>query len=231
MKVLIIFFSFIFFNSISYSHEIDENKIKEIIKNFILENPSLIKNSLIDLNQKQKKNRIKNILLSLDSIPNPTLTKESKKINVYEFFDYNCGYCKSVLNNVLNAFKKENDVSITFVEFPILSKTSMEASLAALSAHKQNKYLQYHTKLMNHKGKISKKLLLDIAKDVKLDIEKFKKEISNPKLLEIIEDNRMIANELKLQGTPAFIIGNKIYPGAMSEQDLKRAIRIAREMK
>ena len=61
MKVLIIFFSFIFFNSLSYSHEIDENKIKEIIKNFILENPSLIKNSLIDLNQKQKKNRIKNI--------------------------------------------------------------------------------------------------------------------------------------------------------------------------
>ena len=81
---------------------------------------------------------------------------------------------------------------------------------------------------MKHTGKIDDKLLLSFAKDLKIDTKKLKSDYSNEKLMLIINKNREIANRLNLRGTPAFIIGNKIYPGALSEEDIEKAIALER---
>ena len=62
-----------------------------------------------------------------------------------------------------------------------------------------------------------------------IDTKKLKSDYSNEKLMLIINNNREIANRLNLRGTPAFIIGNKIYPGAMSEKDIEKAIALERK--
>ncbi len=213
----------------SFAHELKKNELNSIIKNFILDNPEVIEKTLQNLNLKRSKNNFKLALTDLKKVPNPKLKKDNADITIYEFFDYNCGYCKSVMQSVFNIYKNDKKVEIVFVEYPILSNSSLSAAIASLAARNQNKYFEFHTKLMSHTGKIDDNLLLSFAKELKIDTKKLKSDYSNKKLMLTINKNREIASRLNLRGTPAFIIGNKIYPGAMSEKDIEKAIAIERK--
>ena len=213
----------------SFAHELKKDEINSIIKNFILKNPQVLEKSLQNLNLERSKLNFKLALTDLKKIPNPSLKNANSNITIYEFFDYNCGYCKSVMQNIFNIYKKDKRVEIVFVEYPILSNSSLSAAIASLAARNQKKYFEFHSKLMKHTGKIDDKLLLSFAKELKIDVKKLKSDYSNEKLMLIINKNREIANRLNLRGTPAFIIGNKIYPGAMSEKDIEKAIALERK--
>ena len=226
--LIFLFFVFSFFTQ-SFAHELKKDEINLIIKKFILDNPKVIEKTLQNLNLERSKKNFEIALTELRKIPNPKLSSTNSDVTIYEFFDYNCGYCKSVMQNIFNIYKKDKKVEIVFVEYPILSNSSLSAAIASLAARNQKKYFEFHSKLMKHTGKIDDKLLLSFAKDLKIDQKKLKSDYSNKKLMLIINKNREIANRLNLRGTPAFIIGNKIYPGAMSEKDLEEAIALERK--
>ncbi len=213
----------------SFAHELKKDEINSLIKNFILKNPQVVEKSLQSLNLKRSKQNFEKALTDLKKIPNPRLKSTNTNVTIYEFFDYNCGYCKSVMQNIFNIYKKDKNVEIVFVEYPILSNSSLSAAIASLAARNQNKYFEFHSKLMKHTGKIDDKLLFSFAKELKIDTTKLKSDYSNEKLMLIINKNREIANRLNLRGTPAFIIGKKIYPGAMSEEDIEKAIALERK--
>ena len=212
-----------------FSHELNKDEINSLINNFILKNPQVIEKTLQNLNLERSKKNFEIALTELRKIPNPKLTNTNSDVTIYEFFDYNCGYCKSVMQNIFNIYKKDKKVEIVFVEYPILSNSSLSAAIASLAARNQKKYFEFHSKLMKHTGKIDDKLLLSFAKELNIDTKKLKNDYSNEKLMLIINKNREIANRLNLRGTPAFIIGNKIYPGAMSEKDIEKAIALERK--
>ena len=213
----------------SIAHELKKDEINSLIQDFILKNPQVIEKTLQNLNLERSKKNFEIALTELKKIPNPKLSSANSDVTVYEFFDYNCGYCKSVMQNIFNVHKKDKKVEIVFVEYPILSNSSLSAAKASLAAKNQNKYFEFHSKLMKHTGKIDDKLLLSFAKELKIDTKKLKSDYSNEKLMLIINKNREIANRLNLRGTPAFIIGNKIYPGAMSEKDIEKVIALERK--
>lgn len=226
----LIFLTFVFslFKQ-SFAHELNKDEINSLINNFILKNPQVIEKTLQNLNLERTKRNFDIALTELRKIPNPKLSSTNSDVTIYEFFDYNCGYCKSVMQNIFNIYKKDKKVEIVFVEYPILSNSSLSAAIASLAARNQKKYFEFHSKLMKHTGKIDDKLLLSFAKDLKIDTKKLNSDYSNEKLMLIINKNREIANRLNLRGTPAFIIGNKVYPGAMSEEDIEKAIALERK--
>tara|TARA_B100000900_G_scaffold396345_1_gene395544 strand:+ start:63 stop:767 length:705 start_codon:yes stop_codon:yes gene_type:complete len=213
----------------SFAHKLKKDEINSIIKNYILDNPEIVEKTLQNLNLKRSEKNFKLALTDLKNIPNPKLRRADADVTIYEFFDYNCGYCKSVMQNIFNVYKKDKKIEIVFVEYPILSNSSLSSAITSLAARNQNKYFEFHTKLMKHTGKIDDKLLLSLAKELKIDTKKLKSDYSNEKLMLIINKNREIANRLNLRGTPAFIIGSKIYPGAMSEEDIEKAIALERK--
>ena len=226
----LIFLTFVFFLlKQSFAHELNKGEINSLIQEYILKNPQVIEKTLQNLNLERSEKNFEIALTELRKIPNPKLSSANSNVTVYEFFDYNCGYCKSVMQNIFNVHKKDKKVEIVFVEYPILSNSSLSAAKASLAAKNQNKYFEFHSKLMKHTGKIDDKLLLSFAKELKIDTKKLKSDYSNQKLMLIINNNREIANRLNLKGTPAFIIGNKIYPGAMSEKDIEKAIALERK--
>ena len=231
IKYKMLFFLILFFSIIKQllAHELKKDEIDSIIKKFILDNPQIIEKTLQNLNLKRSQKNFELALNDLKKVPNPKLKKANADVTIYEFFDYNCGYCKSVMQNIFNVYKKDKKVEIVFVEYPILSNSSLSAAIASLAARNQNKYFEFHRKLMEHTGKIDDNLLLLIAKELKIDTTKLKNDYSNEKLMLIINNNRKIANRLNLRGTPAFIIGNKIYPGALSEKDIEKAIDLERK--
>ena len=99
--ISILIFCLLIFSS-SHSHEINKDNIDNIIKDFLIKNPDFIKSTLdgyeISLQNQKKQNAIK----LLKDIENPGIFQTQADVTIYEFFDYNCGYCKSVVKTIMD---------------------------------------------------------------------------------------------------------------------------------
>ena len=215
--------------STSHSHEINQDKIETIIKNFFKKNPDFIKSTLdnykISLENQKKQNAIK----LLKDIDNPGIYRKQADVTIYEFFDYNCGYCKSVVKTILDVLSEDKKINLVFVEFPILSEQSYITAKAALASKKQDMYNKFHLSLMNIKGRVNEEKVFSTAKEIGLDIDQLKIDMNNPQIEQQLLKNREIAKLLSLNGTPAFVIGDIIYPGALNLNNLKKIIKQIRE--
>ena len=154
----------------------------------------------------------------------PRIGNIDSKLIIVEFVDYNCGYCKKTLPTISKLMKNFDNIQIVFIDYPILSESSEIAARASLAANEQNAYFEYHTILLNNTKSINENILYKIAKELSLDIEKFKKDISSEKIKNNIIKNIKFANSLKIRGTPTFIIGKQILPGAYDYEKLKKII-------
>ena len=215
--------------SASHSHEINKDKIENIIKEFLIKNPDFIKSTLenykISLENKKKQNAIK----LLNDIENPGFFRKQADVTIYEFFDYNCGYCKSVVKTIMDVLSEDKKINFVFVEFPILSEQSYIAAKAALASKKQDQYSKFHLSLMKIKGRVNEEKVFSTAKKIGLDVKKLKIDMNKPEIEKQLMKNREIAKLLNLNGTPAFIIGDIIYPGALKLDNLKEIIKKFRE--
>ena len=230
IKILILFLtSFLLIVSPSYSHEINKEKIEVIIKNFLTQNPSFIQSTLDDYKKTVENTKKQNAINLLKSINNPGVFQKSADVTIYEFFDYNCGYCKSVVKTILDVMSEDKKINFVFVEFPILSKESYTAAAAALAAEKQGLYTDFHLSLMKIRGRINEDIVFKTAKNISLDINKLKTDMKSSEIENTLKQNREIAKLLGLNGTPAFIIGDIIYPGALEKNSLKGLIKQFRE--
>jgi len=211
--------------STSYSHEINKNNIDSLIKNFLKNNPDFVKSTLdnyeISLENKKKQNAIK----LLKDVDNPGIFSKQADITIYEFFDYDCGYCKSVVKTIKDVLSEDKKVNFVFVEFPILSKQSYFASKAALASKNQDLYNEFHLSLMKIKGRVNEEKVFTTAKKIGLDIDQLKIDMNSPYIEQQLVKIREIAKLLGLNGTPAFIIGDIIYPGALNLNKLKEIIK------
>ena len=230
IRYLILIF-FLIFNLHSDDKNINEQQIENIIEKYILENPEILIESLerFTANQKEKeKESIVNILNNFyDSKVYedlPRIGNLDSKLIIVEFVDYNCGYCKKTLPTISKLMKNFDNIQIVFIDYPILSETSEIAARASLAANEQNAYFEYHSILLNNTKSINENILYKIAKELSLDIEKFKKDISSEKIKNNIIKNIKFANSLKIKGTPTFIIGKQILPGAYDYERLKKII-------
>lgn len=227
--VILIFF--LIFNLHSDDKNINEQEIEDIIKKYILENPEILIESLEKFTANQKEKEQKSFVNILNNFYDtkvyeslPRIGNIDSKLIIIEFVDYNCGYCKKTLSTISKLMKNFDNIQIVFIDYPILSESSEIAARASLAANEQNAYFEYHSILLNNKKSINENILYKIAKELSLDIEKFKKDISSEKIKNNIIKNIKFANSLKIKGTPTFIIGKQILPGAYDYEKLKKII-------
>lgn len=155
-------------------------------------------------------------------------------VTVVEFFDYQCPYCKGAQPTVEKLLKEDKGVRFVYKDFPILGPSSVLAAKAALASVKQGKYIQFNEALMkapfSHgaRPKDDEELVFKTAKEVGLNIDKLKKDMEDDSISKIIDANMELAGELGARGTPYFIVGDQVYPGAMQYDELKKAVAAAR---
>ena len=213
-----------------------KQQVEQVIQDYLLENPEILMRALDNLRVKQKaaeEQRLQSVLTSrAEEIfrdgNDPQTGAADGDVVVVEFFDYQCPYCKRVMKPVLETVKADGKVRLVFKEFPILGATSVFAAKAALASTRQGKYMEFHRRLMGAPGRLNRDIVLSIARSVGLDTDRLRKDMESPEVLSQIQRNYDLADELKIDATPAFLIGKRLIPGAIGPDDLKRLIADAR---
>lgn len=152
-------------------------------------------------------------------------------VTIVEFFDYRCGYCKQVHPSLMTLLKEDSKVRLVLKEMPVLGPESVVAARAAVAALEQDKgakYLDFHNAMMEFRGQITEAEVLRLAGAAKLDVAKLKTDMAARKTEQILRANLALADTLGIQGTPGFVIGDRLVPGAIPLDTLRQLVKEAR---
>ncbi len=209
-----------------------KEKINRMIRAYILEHPEILPEAIQILQNRSKTAMLKQNYTALyeDGFSYVGGNKNGD-VTMIEFFDYNCGYCKRALSAVERLKKEDKNLRVIYKEFPILSETSYTAAKAAMAAMKQGKYEEFHVAMLSNSGKITEGRIFEIAKKVGLDAKMLAKDMTSPVFERNIKINHGLAQALDITGTPGFIIGDTIVPGALPYEELVKLIKKARQKK
>ncbi len=147
-------------------------EIEGIIQQYLMAHPEVLIDALTLHQSRQKlaeEQRLKAAIVAqretLARDPDaPVLGNPEGDVLIVEFFDYRCGYCRSVANTVRRNVETDGNIRLVMKEFPILGPPSVLAARAALAAAKQGKYKAYHFALMGQRGDMSMPYLLKVAR-------------------------------------------------------------------
>ena len=203
------------FNEYFTKKEFDQN-----IKKFIEENPDYILGVLreyqLEQNKlEQEKTNQKNIssIKNLNLAYHPMYLGESNSAKViYEFVDYNCGYCQKFHQELINVMN-DNSLKLVIIQMPILGNFSEELTKLALASSLQGQFKVVHNYLYSSERKSK---MEDILADLFLrgvDLDILKNDLDSQEVSDFLSIHRSYADEFKFTGTPATIIGNQIIPG------------------
>ena len=212
--------------------------IQAIVRSYLIAHPEVLEEAMNELNKRQAAEEAAKheaaIGQNADSIFNSphgvVLGNKDGDVAFVEFFDYNCGYCKRAMADMLDLLKSDPKLKIVLKEFPVLSEGSVEAAKVAVAVRMQDpkKYLDFHTRLLGGRGPVDKARALAAAKEVGLDVARIEKDLANPEVRATIEENMKLAEDMGLNGTPSYVIGKQVVVGAVGLEGLKEKIGIAR---
>jgi protein-disulfide isomerase len=210
------------------------------VREYLIAHPEVLQEAMSELEKRQSaaeiekhKAAIKQHAEKLFSSPNQvTLGNPNGNVTFVEFFDYNCGYCKRAMADMLDLMKSDPKLKVVLKEFPVLSQGSVEAAQVAVAVRMQDptgkKYLDFHQKLLGGRGPADKARAIAAAKEAGLDTAKIEKDIASPEVRATIEENFKLAEAMGMNGTPSYVIGKQVVIGAVGLDNLREKIGIAR---
>jgi protein-disulfide isomerase len=213
-------------------------EVEGIVKDYLLKNPelliemqTLLESKMDQIASAKMATAIKeNAKEVFHPTASPVVGNGKGDVTVIEFFDYNCGFCKRAFVDMARLVEGDKQVKVILKEYPILAKESEQASRVALAAKLQGKYWEFHRAMLEAQGQANEASALRTAEKVGLDMTKLKKDMASPAVQKEIDDTRALAKKLGIQGTPYFLIGDKIIPGA-PENLLERMTKMVAEVR
>jgi protein-disulfide isomerase len=215
-------------------------EIEKIIKEYLLKHPEVLQEAMTELEKRQAaaevekaRSAIKNHSEALFNSPRQvTLGNPQGDVTFVEFFDYNCGYCKRALSDMMELMSKDPKLKVVLKEFPVLGPSSTEAARIAVAVRMQDKtgkkYLEFHQKLLTGRGQIDQARALAVAKEIGLDMARIDKDLKSDEIETTLAESMKLAEALGLSGTPSYVIGNDVVIGAVGVATLGQKIQAAR---
>ena len=215
-------------------------EFERMIKEYLANHPEAIQEALDLLASRkaaakaeQQRAAIKTNGRDLFSSPRQvTLGNRTGDVTLVEFFDYNCGYCKRALTDLLALMKSDPKLKVVLKEYPILGPDSVEAARVAVAVRMQDaggaRYLAFHRKLLEGRGRNDKARALAAAQEAGLDMAGLERDLESEEVTKSIDEATRLGKALAINGTPGYVVGDRVIIGALGEQVLKDGIAAAR---
>jgi protein-disulfide isomerase len=220
--------------------DVQRGDIEKIVREYIIAHPEVLEEAMNELSKRQavaeaEKHQVtiaKNAETIFNSPRGVTIGNKDGDVTFVEFFDYNCGYCKRAMADMMEIMKADPKLKVVLKEFPVLSQGSVEAAQVAVAVRMQDptgkKYLDFHQKLLGGRGAADKARALAAAKEAGLDMAKLEKDLASAEVKATLEENLKLAESLGMNGTPSYVIGKQVVIGAVGVDSLKEKISTAR---
>jgi protein-disulfide isomerase len=215
-------------------------EIGAIVRDYLLKNPEVLQEAINELEKRQQVAEADKHKAAIgkhrDALFNSkrqvNLGNPQGDVTLVEFFDYNCGYCKRALADMLELLKSDPKLKVVLKEFPVLGPGSVEAAQVAVAVNMQDKtgkkYLDFHQKLLSGRGQIDKAKALAAAKDAGLDMARLERDLQSAEVKATLEESVQLAEALGINGTPSYVVGQNVIPGAVGAAALKQQVDAAR---
>ena len=209
------------------------------IRKSLLNNPEIILeviNLLQDQENEEKERSQLAILEEIgDSLRNnsetPFIGNPNGDVTIIEFFDYKCVYCRQFYSQINSIIQNDNGIRIVFYDLPILGPESTLAARAsiALSKLSPNNFIKFHSALMEMRGTLTETTIIQLAEEIGIDSDNLLLIMNDPEIDEIIQENIELALSIGINGTPGFIIGDKVIPGFIDVSEVLNLVKDTRE--
>ena len=216
-------------------------EIESIVKSYLLSHPEVMQDVMTELEKRQQaaeaeKHRasvVENKATLFSSPHQVVLGNPQGDVTMVEFFDYNCGFCKRALSDMLDLLKSDTNLKFVLKEFPVLGEGSVEAARVAVAVRMQDttgkKYLEFHQKLLGGRGPADKARALAAAKDVGFDMARIEKDMASDEVKKTIDENLKLADAIGVNGTPSYVVGEEVVVGAVGIDALREKINAERK--
>jgi protein-disulfide isomerase len=224
----------------SFSAE-QRDEIGNIVKDYLLAHPEVMQDVMAELEKHQQaadaeKHRaavVENKATLFSSPHQVVLGNPQGNVTMVEFFDYNCGFCKRAMSDMLDLIKTDNNLRFVLKEFPVLGDGSVEAARVAVAARMQDasgkKYIEFHQKLLGGRGAADKTRALAVAKEVGFDMPRLEKDMGSDEVKKTIDEDMKLADALGVSGTPSYVVGEEVVIGAVGLDALREKIAAERK--
>jgi protein-disulfide isomerase len=221
-------------------------QIERIVREYLIKHPEVVQASITQLLMRRAAANPKSGPASANATTDkaavirsnaPTLFKSSRQVTLgnpqgdvtlVEFFDYNCGYCRRALADMLGLLEADPKLRIVLKELPVLGQPSTEVAHVAVAVRMQDeagmKYLAFHEKLMSGRGRVDKARALEVAAEVGLDVPRLERDMASDEVQATLEENAKLARGLGINGTPGYVVGDAVLLGAVGMAALKERI-------
>ena len=214
--------------------------IEKIVREYLVAHPEVLEEAMAELSKRQAAaeaaKHASGVADNADAIfnspRNVTLGNKDGDVTFVEFFDYNCGYCKRAMTDMMELMKADPKLKVVLKEFPVLSAGSVEAAQVGVAVRMQDptgkKYLDFHQKLLTGRGAADKARAMAVAKEAGLDMARLEKDVGSAEVRATLEENMKLAESLGMNGTPSYVIGKQVVIGAVGVESLREKIGNAR---
>ncbi|HYB10566.1 MAG TPA: DsbA family protein, partial [Alphaproteobacteria bacterium] len=215
---------------------VQRHAVEGVFERYLDSHPELVGNAISQLDARQKaavtERERAAIAAHADALFNDpddlVLGNPNGDVTIVEFFDYRCPYCKRALPDIMQTLKSDGHIRLVLKEFPILGPDSQLAARAALASIKQGKYPAFHSAMLASTATLNMATIMSIAEANGIDTKRLQSDMKAPEIDALIRKNMQLAQGLKIEGTPAFIVGDKLVPGAVDQATLQDLVRSAR---
>ena len=161
----------------------------------------------------------------------PVMGNPDGDVTVVKFSDYRCGFCKQAFPVVDALIASDPGVRVVIKEFPILGEESVLASRAALaaSAIDPDLYARLHAAMLTYRGQLTEASVMALAEQAGADMEALRREMDNPDIVTNIRATYALARDLRIEGTPSFVVGDRIVRGMVQIDRMRELVDLARE--
>ena len=214
--------------------QLDPKELNPLIENFLMSDPTILQRlstaldtQLRTAEREQATTAIASMREAIFNDPGQVvLGNPEGDVTLVELFDYNCGYCRSALPDLATLLAEDPNLRVVLKEFPILSNESMDAArVAVLVGQADVDYWRFHETLFTSRGQVDKTAALAAAADLGLSPVSLELQMNEEAVAKTIKTSYDIAQALNITGTPTYIIGNEVIPGAIGIEELRTRIR------
>jgi len=219
----------------------ERSEIETVIKEYLLQNPEVVRDAMIELQRRQQEAEAKeradavktNRALIFDSPRGVVIGNPRGDVTIVEFFDYNCGYCKRALSDMDALLKADSKLKFVMKEFPVLGPGSLEAAKVAVAVRMQDKngskYPEFHRRLLGARGEANRERAMAAAKDAGLNLAQIENDLKSDEIEATLLESMALADALGISGTPSYVIGDQVVPGAVGADALRQQIEAVRK--